>query len=311
MTTIISMDGDHSTDEVIDWISHFKAGFNRINIVKDIENKEFCFSKSNGKNTIKASKNRGWIRKLGMFRSLENYKEFLSKEQFEMSNYLYSELHTFRKLFLDTNTDWLCTPKSLTITKLEILDAAVNCGINIPDTYILNNKISLVTKFNKYKGKIIIKSLTDSPFIEKDNQNFYPLTMRVSEEDLINVPDLFFPSLIQEEIEKEFEIRSFYINEKFYSAAIFSQIDDQTSLDFRNYNYKKPNRLVPYQLPSDLQNQLIKLCKLCEINTGSFDLIFSKTGKFYFLEINQSGQFGMISHPCNYKLEKIIAQTLI
>jgi ATP-GRASP peptide maturase of grasp-with-spasm system len=311
MITIISMDGDHSTDDVIDWIKHFKADFTRINIVKGIENREFCFSKSNKKSILKTSKNKGWIRKLGMFRSLANYKEFLNAEKFEMTNYLYSELHAFRKLFLNSKTDWLCTPKSLTITKLEILDVAIKYGINIPDTSITNNKVSLVKKFKQYKGRMIVKSLTDSPFIEKSNNTFYPLTMRITSEDLQNIPTLFFPSLIQEEIEKEFEVRSFYINEKFYSTAIFSQTDKQTTLDFRNYNYKKPNRIVPYKLPDDFENRLTKLCKDCEINTGSFDLIFSKTGKFYFLEINQSGQFGMISNPCNYKLEKIIAQTLI
>jgi hypothetical protein len=30
-----------------------------------------------------------------------------------------------------------------------------------------------------------------------------------------------------------------------------------------------------------------------------------------FLEINPVGQFGMVSHPCNYYLEKRIAQNLI
>lgn len=32
---------------------------------------------------------------------------------------------------------------------------------------------------------------------------------------------------------------------------------------------------------------------------------------FYFLEINPVGQFGMVSGPCNYKIEKLIAKYII
>lgn len=310
MTTIISMDGDHSTDEVIDWIHYFGADYKRINIVKDIENELFSFIKNNTEKP-KTITSKGWIRKLGMFRSLSSYKNLLFDEQFEMTNYLYSELAVFKKLFQDEDIEWLCPPESLRITKLDVLDAAIICGINIPETVVTNNKKTLVEIFKKYSGKIIVKSLTDSPVIVKEDNKFYPLTMRVNEENLIDIPNIFFPSLIQQEIEKEYEIRSFYINGKFYSSAIFSQADKQTAIDFRNYNYKKPNRLVPYKLPLEIEIKLDKLCKTCDINTGSFDLIFSKTGEYYFLEINQSGQFGMVSKPCNYNLEKIIAKNII
>ena len=48
-----------------------------------------------------------------------------------------------------------------------------------------------------------------------------------------------------------------------------------------------------------------------ELETGSIDMILTKDGKYVFLEINPVGQFGMVSYPCNYFLEKAIAKTLI
>ncbi|MDM1050110.1 hypothetical protein [Sphingobacterium hotanense] len=42
-------------------------------------------------------------------------------------------------------------------------------------------------------------------------------------------------------------------------------------------------------------------------NTGSIDLILTPDGDYVFLEINPEGQFGMVSHPCNYFLEREMA----
>jgi len=47
------------------------------------------------------------------------------------------------------------------------------------------------------------------------------------------------------------------------------------------------------------------------LNCASIDLIKSTNGKYYFLEINPVGQFGMVDFPCNYGLHKIVAEELI
>ena len=93
--------------------------------------------------------------------------------------------------------------------------------------------------------------------------------------------------------------------------AIFSQNDKQTKVDFRNYNDNKPNRYVPYVLPKNIELKITQLMQKLDLNTGSVDLIKNHDGNYVFLEINPVGQFGMVSEPCNYYLEKIIAEYLI
>jgi glutathione synthase/RimK-type ligase-like ATP-grasp enzyme len=44
--------------------------------------------------------------------------------------------------------------------------------------------------------------------------------------------------------------------------------------------------------------------------TGSLDILKDKNGKYYFLEVNPIGQFGMVSKPCNYYIEEQIAEFL-
>ena len=46
------------------------------------------------------------------------------------------------------------------------------------------------------------------------------------------------------------------------------------------------------------------------LNCGSLDLVLDNNGIYYYLEVNPVGQFGMVSFPCNYYLEKKIAEFL-
>lgn len=93
--------------------------------------------------------------------------------------------------------------------------------------------------------------------------------------------------------------------------AIFSQENEKTKIDFRNYDFKNPNRVSRYQLPLSIEKKLSKLMKKIGLNTGSIDLIKAIDNYYYFLEVNPSGQFGMTSFPCNYYLHKKTANFLI
>ncbi|MEI7597121.1 MAG: hypothetical protein WCK02_15340 [Bacteroidota bacterium] len=136
-------------------------------------------------------------------------------------------------------------------------------------------------------------------------------TAIVDDNFINNLNDEFAPTCFQEEIIKTVEIRTFYLDKKTYSMAIFSQSDQTTSVDFRNYNYKKPNRTMPFNLPISINDKLILFMNKVGLNCGSFDLIYTPNKDFYFLEINPVGQYGMVSHPCNYYLDKVIADYLI
>ena len=110
---------------------------------------------------------------------------------------------------------------------------------------------------------------------------------------------------------KKYEVRVFYLDPEFYSMAIFSQRDDQTQVDFRKYNLEKPNRCVPYELPKAIEHKLKALMNILDLNSGSIDLIVNKDDDYIFLEVNPVGQFAMVSEPCNYFLEKKVAEFLI
>jgi glutathione synthase/RimK-type ligase-like ATP-grasp enzyme len=93
--------------------------------------------------------------------------------------------------------------------------------------------------------------------------------------------------------------------------AIFSQGDAQTRVDMRVYNHARPNRMVPARLPAAVTAAIVRFMEMVGLKTGSLDLIRTHDGRHLFLEVNPGGQFGMVSEPCNYYLEREVAQYLL
>ncbi|MEM9546151.1 MAG: grasp-with-spasm system ATP-grasp peptide maturase [Bacteroidota bacterium] len=201
--------------------------------------------------------------------------------------------------------------EAMKVDKWETLKLAQVHGIQIPRSIVTNSASKLLTFIDSIGCDVISKSLYEGVFFNDAESIYFFKTQLITKSVLEDIPESFFPSLFQEYIEKQYELRIFFLEGKFYSMAIFSQLDEQTKIDFRNYNETKPNRTVPYCLPSEIETKLGALMRDMNLNTGSIDMIRSKDGGYYFLEVNPTGQFGMTSFPCNYFLEKKIAEVLI
>lgn len=227
---------------------------------------------------------------------------------YELKRFSYKEIEVIKEIIFSRLKDkyWI---GSKHINKIEVLIAAKNAGLKTPDTQITTSKYVLEEFMTKH-DKIIIKPLSNPIFFSDKKDRYGMYTKELSYNILKSVPLHFFPILTQQHIEKDFEVRSFYIDKNFYSAAIISQDDEKTKVDFRNYNKETPNRVIPFQLPTSIEHQLQILMQNMSLDTGSIDIIYSK-GEYYFLEINPVGQFDMISTPCNYNLDEKIAKYLI
>lgn len=246
-----------------------------------------------------------WYRKFGFFRKYREH--IISETNIEMLDYLKSEYMSTLDIFFEFLKDkrWLNHYLNVNqMTKIGCLMMAQELGIKIPQTYITNNSNNL-----NYNQSYITKSIKDATVLDIEDKIFYFFTNEIREKKIRSYEN-FFPSLFQEKINKEYELRIFHLNGKNYSMAIFSQTDNQTSTDYRQYNYVNPNRLVPYTLPNDVDQKISSLMKKLGLNTGSLDMIKADDGEYYFLEINPSGQFRMTSFPCGYNLHIEVANCL-
>jgi glutathione synthase/RimK-type ligase-like ATP-grasp enzyme len=195
------------------------------------------------------------------------------------------------------------------LNKLEVCRLALDIGLNIPRTSVSGNKNSF-RSFRARAGSCMAKASDRAGFRIGDDFGIGSTNKVLEEEHLASIPVDFGLTLFQQYIRKRYDIRSFFLNGSFYSAAILSQSNAQTKSDFRNYDLERPNRIVPYNLPEDIRNKLSMLMQRLGLKTGSLDLLKDDAGSIYFLEVNPVGQYGFISERCNFHLDKRIAEYL-
>lgn len=305
-----------TTDEVIDWLFYYKADFIRINGYDYFKTVTIHDDENELINEIKEAKVcwfRRWI-------DDDFFKNLLKDADLTTENFGLLENHLHREFTLLTNElwkqldnrIWITKPSEIAVKKLDVIKKARSFGLLVPPTLVTTSKERLI-EFKKRHGRVISKTIGDIPNFRANRVGYSIKTVEVDNNFIqTSLEKVFFPSLFQALIEKDFELRVFFLRNKFYPMAIFSQKDKQTELDFRNYNRDKPNRVVRYKLPRIEEEKLRMLVSDLKLSTGSIDIIKqARSNNYYFLEINPVGQIGMTSYPCNYYLEREIAKELI
>lgn len=319
MILIVSEDNDHSTNEVIDWLIYYNQEFIRINSEQFVELHEVLL---NDKKTTATFSFKGklisiddvksvWIRRGSLHFKIKIVSDMnpmtaqiiqhLKGEESHLSYYIHHLL---------SKKQSLGSRNSRHLNKILCIEKAIDAGFDVPSTWIISKKQHLQNIIDSGE-RLITKGLAGIARFRDPNFIISNYTELVNPEEISQTTDAFFPSLFQKAIEKAYELRVFYIDGDCYAMAIFSQGDKRTEIDFRKYNFTKPNRFVPYNLPSEVQLKVDKFMKSVKLNTGSLDILVTKDNEYIFLEVNPEGQFGMTSKPCNFYLEEKIALFLI
>lgn len=313
MILILSSSGDYSVNLVCDWLAHYGHKFIRIN-PSDIFDRNFRIIMESGKepmvyiddksfdfDSIKAV----WLRKFFFVNTTEWWTTYLREKTVNITSVLARQSRRILDFFTFCLKDknWLTHYGSVPLNKLEVLSYAIKAGLDIPETIVTNYREAALDV-----GDYITKSISDVSFLKHKGNDYLNYTSKVDKTD---IPSNFGMSLLQKEIQKDFEIRIFYLMGETFPMGIFSQQDEQTKTDFRRYNLKCPNRMVPISIPDFLNKRIDLLMQSLNLNTGSLDFIKGQDGKYYFLEVNPTGQFGMVDFPCNYHLHRKVAQCLI
>lgn len=327
MILIVSDERDESTNWVINWISYYGRTFARVNRddleANTIGNLMVQISNSDDLKLQIDAININDITSIWFRRSvytgfnndlLSHIKEqpfFIDVNKNYYNEYINTSLFIYS--CLERNRKRLGNFRITRLNKLEVLNKAIECEIDIPASVITNSKKDIV-KFIGCKGAIITKPISEVFDIKvksesnNETQMYINYTEEITPEVLEKIPESFYPSLFQEKLDKEIDIRIFYLKGQCYSMAIFSQLDKQTCIDFRKYTN---NRNVPYKIPGELEKKIHRLMVDLDLDTGSVDFVKTKDGRLVFLEVNPTGQYGMVSDPCNYYLDKKIAEYLI
>ena len=300
MILIITNSNDLTTNEVVKWLILLKKKFIRTN-----NNEIFKIKVKEKRIFLKGIQNEFYLDEISSvwYRrgSIRFYKEsynnvavnrYMTETYYWLADFILKTLESKRHINKQSNSS---------VNKLWVLKIAKEVGLKVP-SYFLSDNLN-----NVELGKTITKTLNEGGMIldYKDDMDALIYTTVVNKIKKTS----FFPTFFQEKIKKDFDLRVFYLNKKIWSFAIISQNDKKTEVDFRRYNDERPNRIVKYELPKEVESKIRLIMRELDLNSGSLDFVRSNN-EFYFLEINPIGQFGNFSLFCNVNLEKEIAKYL-
>jgi len=315
MVLIITSEKDTSTNHIIDWLIFFGINFIRVNGEDQFRLSSFELSNerfecklldSTSGDILDLNKisavwyRRGDISILNDGKQKSHFAEVLSFIRQE-----YQILHDYIMTYLES-LPRLDSYYRRSVNKINVLYIARSVGLLIPPTYLFDGKFP-----ESLSGSYITKSICEV-FNYETSEGCYSTPTTLIDADTIQLQEQSYSlSKVQKLVEKECDVRIFYLRGILYGMAIMSQNNEKSKVDFRHYPNDPPNRNFPVQIPVATVYKIRKLMNRLNLDSGSLDLILDKNGCFYFLEVNPVGQFGMTSGPCNYYIEREIARDLI
>lgn len=223
--------------------------------------------------------------------------------------YIESEWGSFLKsLYMRLEGKWLNSPTNIILAedKPRQLLIAHDIGFSVPNAQITNNLQSAreVTDSHQAIGKPLREALLSG---ESESIMFTTRLKTLTEAD--RAPLALAPIIVQQEIIKKFDIRVTVVGQEIFAAAIWSQANPETKVDWR-HGSRTDLKHELIELPADISYKCIEITQALGLTFGAIDLICDSHNKFWFLEINPNGQWAWIENLTGAPISKAIVKEL-
>lgn len=215
-------------------------------------------------------------------------------------------LFGLRAFLESTSAIWMNHPNSNSVasSKPRNLWLASSLGLKVPQTLLSSDRIEISNWLEEQK-KSVIKAISYG-LIERKNSAEMAFTQRIPKsfdlsEDII--PGV--PIYLQEEIEKEADIRVTIVGNKVFPAML---TQEGNQIDWRAANSEAKWR--PYKLPKSICDACTKLCNELQLEFAAIDLVKSTYGDYFFLELNPNGQWVWIEEETGLQISDAIVEHL-
>lgn len=230
-----------------------------------------------------------------------------SNETLDIEKQLYrSQWMSFiRNLSIFENCRWINNPNSTfkAEDKLLQLKKAKEIGFDIPYTLLVNSLNYLNIKDDE---QYVVKSL-DTVLLKHDNKELFAYTNIISGKELKRSRLDIAPIIFQKYIDNKTDIRVTAIGSKIIPVRI-----EKNSIGIKgDWRLEKEN--IEYnamKLPKEIEEKCVKILETFKLEFAGIDLIESN-GKYYFIEINPTGEWAWLNEKSNCRIDEAICDYLL
>ena len=172
---------------------------------------------------------------------------------------------------------WVNDPEATRIAELKLvqLRAADKVGLRMPRTLVSQNPVRIREFCEALNNRVVVKTVAGT--------HKSPLVTGLVNESMLKSDAMLSlsPAIYQECIEGDVHLRVQCFGDKFYSASVrFPELDWRLRLD--------RVEIQPYELPREVQRQLLKLMQVLRLRMGIIDLKVTPQGEIVWFEIQST-----------------------
>jgi glutathione synthase/RimK-type ligase-like ATP-grasp enzyme len=177
-------------------------------------------------------------------------------------------------------------------------------GLVIPETLITNDPDEARRFFARHGGRVIAKMQTTLRYGMEGGGGLPTRLLR--REDLDALDGLrHCPMIFQRYIEKAWELRVAWVDGRAFVGALDGK---KCGTDWR---YESSAAWEPHSLPEGVRSALARLMSALGLRQGAIDLIVTPQGEYVFLEVNPSGEWGMLEAELSLPIAAALADALL
>lgn len=182
------------------------------------------------------------------------------------------------------------TASNLIINKPVQLRLAGEAGLRVPATVVSNAPAAVREFFDRYPDGAVCKPFVPHIWQRQDSKDTAVAeTFSLTRAEL--PPDEIFtyaPAIYQQRIEKQFDVRTVLMGKRIYSFALRTP---GNSLDWRFDAAIRNLDVEIISTPAEVEKALLTFVEASGVCFGSVDFAVDRHGRWWFLEINEQGQF--------------------
>lgn len=304
---VISSSIDYSTDLVCFELHEQKRQYLRLNrdmfgeyeIIFSLQDRKMTIKMDGSLYTVRSEKLKGVFFRAPVF--LRSHKRYNIDEQLYRSQWS----SFIRNLVIFENAKWINHPVKTYCAenKLYQLQCAQSVGLPTPETFVGNALPQGIIPTKKY----VVKSLDTALFYD-GSQEYFTYTSVVEGSELIGSNIVDAPIILQEFLQNKLDIRVTVIGNKLYPVGI-TKNGEKIYGDWRKSS-KETLQYHAETLPNDISTKIIMLMTKLGLSFGGVDLALSN-GKYFFIEVNPTGEWGWLSPYISVPIEKAIVAELV
>jgi hypothetical protein len=182
-------------------------------------------------------------------------------------------------------------------------------GLKVPATLLSNSAPAVRAFFDQHPDNAICKAFASHVWQQQGaSEVMITETFRLTRGQLPEDDEVFTyaPAIYQQRVIKQADIRMVLMGEQTYSYALRTP---GNALDWRHPAAFKNARVEMVPTPGDVHSGILRFARETGVSFGSVDFAVDRDGNWWFLEINEQGQFLWLDQlfPEGRLLEKFCA----